>query len=827
MSWQRIRSEFEVLVDLPEPARTTRLRELEATDAWLAEQVKGLLSRDAERPDFLDRSAAPPAPGARSDPASAGLRLGRFELVRPLGSGGMGAVWEARQREPERRVAIKLVARGVRSAAERWRFEHEVQVLAVLNHPAIATFYEAGSDTLDGDEVAWFAMELVDGAVDVLTWARERGLSRLERIELFVRLCDAVAYGHQRGVLHRDLKPSNVLVGRDGTLKLIDFGIARALEGAEAPAPTLTRTGEMIGTLQYMAPEQLLGRSAAIGTPSDVYALGVLLYHLLCGRAPFDFDGVPFARIPDLVLEQEPRRPSQVIAHLPADLDCIVLQALAKDPARRYPTVGELTADLARWRGHEPVRARPPSRTYRLRKFLRRHRVAAAIVGAVLAGLGTGGFGLVRGLQRARLGEQSARKGEQLAREVMGVTVGLFDGIDDTAASRDVKVHELLDAPLAELGDPSVEFAVRELRGRIYKRLHRFEDARRELERAAEIQQAAEEPTLALAMGDDEQKWREHRLRFQALRGYVLAACGEIERGEQMLRGAVAEAAHDVSDETRMAVQADLCGLLLEVGANAELLDGANTLRELADRLGNEEQQIRGDALAAEAASALGRYDDELVFAERAWQHAIASHGADSAATCWPLQLYVQALQQSGQLDRAEGMYPRLLEVTRKTYGPTHESTLLVLNNRADLLMQRGRGAEAIETMREVVRVYDVRGGAPTDVYLRRIHNLGMALNQSTRFAEAEPYLRRAVELAKTLVDARDPAGPQMRFNLGACLAWQKRWSEAEPMLLAEYENLQQMLPAGHPVLGKARRTIADAYRVNGFPEQAAAWRAQ
>ncbi|MBL8737847.1 MAG: serine/threonine protein kinase, partial [Planctomycetes bacterium] len=303
---------FEELVGLSAPEREVRLAELARGDAGLAQRVGELLRLDASAGTFLERAPAP------SFAAAAGRRLGRFRLVRPLGSGGMGMVWEVEQDEPARTVAIKLLPKAQRSAVASWRFAHEAQVLASLNHPGIATFFEAGSEP-DGDaEVAWFAMERVPGARDVLTYVRAAGLSRDQRLQLFLRLCDAVAYGHRHGVVHRDLKPGNVLVAADGTLKLIDFGIARATAANELEAPP-TRTGELVGTLHWMAPEQLRG-DRTIGPACDVYGLGVLLYHLLTGEPPFALAGQALSEVARIVLEDEPTPPRRFAPDLPQDL---------------------------------------------------------------------------------------------------------------------------------------------------------------------------------------------------------------------------------------------------------------------------------------------------------------------------------------------------------------------------------------------------------------------------------------------------------------------------------------------------------------------------
>ncbi len=818
MTWQLVRQEFERLCDLPPAAVAARLSELETTDRWLAEQVRDLLRQDAEQPNVLERTP-PPHQGAEAVAfAAPGLHLGRFELLRPLGSGGMGAVWEARQADPERRVAIKLVVRNGRSEGERWRFAHEVQVLAQLRHPAIATLFEAGEDEVAGSLVSWFAMELVDGATDLLTWSRQRELSRDARLQLFERLCEAVDHGHRHGVLHRDLKPGNVLVDRDGRLQLIDFGVARALTGDQGHLDR-THTGEILGTLQFMAPEQLRGDRAAIGVPADVYALGVILYQLLCDRPPYDFDGVPFARIATIVLEQEPRAPTAVVPDLPPDLGWIVLHALAKDPAQRYATVRDLLDDLRRWRSHEPVLARAPSRRYRTRKFLRRHRVAVGVGATLTVGLGVGVAFLVHGLQRARTGELAAVRGADLAREVTRVTVAMFDRIDDTVASRDVKVHELLDAGNFEPGtyrEPAVEFATRELRGRIYARLSRFAEARRELELAA--------PLLASSLEDvaDAAARQEKQSVFAARLGRVLVGAGERERGERMLRDAVVSVAQD---RPRTEVLLELCMFLSQQNLHEELFARAGELRALATGLDDVDVRLRAQSFQAQAASGLGRNDEAVELAANVYQETRTQHGGDARAMCNVLSDYVRLLQVDNRLDEVEPLYPELIAAAQQVYGPQHDNTLVVRGNHAMLLLSRGKKKEALASLQEVVATYEARGGPPSSEHLTMVNNLGMILNQSGRFAEAEPYLRRAGELTTQLLDPRDPNGPMIRFNHAACLAWMKRWDAAEPALLAEFEAAQQLLPEGHPVFAKMRHTIADAYQQNGRPDDATAWR--
>jgi len=827
----RVRALFEELLSATPDERQRCLSDLATREAAVAAELRELLRNDTDAGGFLERDTVP---GPRH--AMAGQRLGRFVLVRPLGSGGMGAVWEAEQEDPRRRVALKLQAGSARTAEQRWRFEHEMQVLATLQHPAIATFFEAGTAPSGDGELAWFAMELVPGAVDLLTWAKQRAALRERRLAMFLTLCAAVAHGHRHGVVHRDLKPGNVLVGSDDRLKLIDFGIARATS-ADADAALRTRTGDLVGTLHYMAPEQLRG-DRVIGPPGDVYALGVLLYQLLCDEPPFQLAGRPLTEVARIVLEEEPIPPRRRVPDLPQDLAWIVLRALAKEPGRRYGTVDALAADLERFRAHLPVEARAAGGGYRARKFVRRHRAAIAIGVALVAGAAVGGYGLWQGLLEAREGERLAQAGEQsarageaaalrasaLSREVQRVTSGLFDAIDETAASRDLKVHELLDSAFVDSGpsaDPEIEQAVRAVRGGAYRRLGRHAEARREYERALALQPEV----MALRAGSTAAAAAHSQGNMiTAELGLVLAMLGERERGERMLRAAVDDAANGGDDDRRVRVLQAFCRFLAEGNAHTELLAAAAGLRGVAESVGDEAHCIAAERWTATAAGSLQRHDEAVAAADRAFDRAARHFGADSKFVCEALGALVTVLQDAQQLDRAEGLYPDLIARARRLFGDGHGNMLTILNNHAQLLMARGKRSEAVASMREIVAAHEAKGPMTTAPHLQAIHNLGMLLNFGREYAEAEPLLARAAVASTTLLAADNPEGAMMRFNHGACLAWMNRFGEAEAKLLGEYERLATLLP-GHGLLAQARRTIADAYASNGRPEEAAAWR--
>jgi serine/threonine protein kinase/WD40 repeat protein len=379
------RGRFRRLEDLFHGARGRAPGEREAFlerecdgDRELLEEVRGLIAHEPRTALPLE----PAAPGGFGD--IVGERLGAFRLLRLLGEGGMGAVFEAEEEHPRRRVALKVLRLASASASARSRFMREIRLLAGLQHPGIAAIYEAGvARRPGGPELPFFAMELVQGA-RLDEFARQRRPSLEERLALVAEICDAVQHAHQRGVIHRDLKPGNILVvedpGRAGAPrpKVLDFGIARATEG-ESETALLTRAGQILGTLAYMSPEQVLGDPAEQDTRSDVYSLGVILYELVCGRLPLDLDTSALPEAARRIREEEPERPARLAPGLRGDVETIVLKALEKDRERRYQSAAELAEDLRRHLRGEPIAARSHSALYVLRRTMRRHRAATGV----------------------------------------------------------------------------------------------------------------------------------------------------------------------------------------------------------------------------------------------------------------------------------------------------------------------------------------------------------------------------------------------------------------------------------------------------------------
>ena len=318
-------------------------------------------------------------------------QIGKFRIKKLIATGGMGAVYQGVQEQPRRTVAIKLMKSGVTSASALRRFEYESQLLARLRHPGIAEVYDAGTHEARDGSVPYFVMEFIAGAKRITDYVQYKKLATRERLKLFIEAAAAVHHGHTKGIIHRDLKPDNMLVNSHGRVKVIDFGVARATDSDLAVTNLQTDIGQLIGTVQYMSPEQVEAEPDDLDTRSDVYSLGVILYEVLCGNLPYDVRKLKVYDATRVVRETEAMKLSTVDSTLRGDIETIVAKALEKDRDRRYQSAKELADDIQRYLSDEAIMARPPSITYQMRVFARRNKGVmtgvAAVFGALLLGL--------------------------------------------------------------------------------------------------------------------------------------------------------------------------------------------------------------------------------------------------------------------------------------------------------------------------------------------------------------------------------------------------------------------------------------------------------
>ena len=420
--WTALKRIHEQLSNAAPQDRDALLVELADGDASLLEDARSLF-------DACDRVDALPVPRPQtldgwfgtslSDVPPPGRRFGPFRLVREIARGGMGVVFEAEQDEPKRRVALKILRWGIASEVARARFEQEARVLGNLVHPGIAALHEVGThDTASGERVPYLVMELVRDARPITDFVLSEDLSRDERLSLFLDVAGAVTAGHQRGVIHRDLKPDNVLVDGEGRPRVIDFGIAR-VTAPDMEREHVTEAGLIVGTLGYIAPEQLRADRAGDDVRMDVYALGVILFEMLTGQPPLDLSGLSAMEAIGATLEKRPTAATDIAPDTPHDLSLILGTALAKDPGARYASVDAFVSDIERFRNNEPIHARKPSWTYQLRLFARRHRLAVAASVVVGASLATATWVSLRSSSVAQEAERQASASALRASELL------------------------------------------------------------------------------------------------------------------------------------------------------------------------------------------------------------------------------------------------------------------------------------------------------------------------------------------------------------------------------------------------------------------------
>jgi tetratricopeptide (TPR) repeat protein len=470
--WLRLRAAFERLVETPPDLRAAALERECAGDDALRSRLVRLLEADGS--DALVLGGPPSLEGLLEGPGSGlapGTVLGPYVLVEPIAAGGMGTVWLAEQAQPRRRVAVKTLRAEITGPEALKRFRAEAELLAHLSHPGIAQVFGAGTALLDGRSVPYIAMEYVEGSHGLCEWADARGLDVRARLRLFIEACAAVHHGHVRGVIHRDLKPGNILVDPLGRPKVIDFGLARALDaGALQVSVARTRAGDVLGTFAYMSPEHVGGEAWAVDARSDVYALGCILCELVTGRPPIAVDGLPLAEVARRIAEQPP-----AIADVrPADLRWVLHKALEKAPARRYASASELSADVQRVLDGSPILARPPSTLYELGKLARRHRALLAATAAVLLALAVG---LVQARRAAHAAER-ARADAQRKAALAQITSQFLDDAFQFASvyelGREARVADAVayaEQRLSDIADPTARAVLSSVVGRAWMRL--------------------------------------------------------------------------------------------------------------------------------------------------------------------------------------------------------------------------------------------------------------------------------------------------------------------------------------------------------------------
>jgi tetratricopeptide (TPR) repeat protein/predicted Ser/Thr protein kinase len=661
--FQRVRKLFDKALELAPEERQAFLEESCPDDPEVRAEVQKLLRQhDVDEP--LRTADASTATAPTEDLGAArgnGRRIGPFLLRREIGEGGMGVVYEALQERPVRRVvALKVIKRGMDTRHVIARFESERQALAMMNHPCIAKVLDAGADDQGRP---YFAMEFIQG-VPITDYCDRHNLTTRERMELMIQVCEGVQHAHQKGIIHRDIKPSNILVeiqDEKPVPKIIDFGVAKAISQELTERTMFTEYGQIIGTPEYMSPEQAEMTGLDVDTRADVYSLGVLLYELLIGALPFDSRQLRkkgYDEIRRVIREETPHGadPDTLVRLCRGDLDWITMKALDKDRTHRYASASELSADLRHHMNDEPVSAGPPSVGYRTRKFVRRHRVGVTVSAALAAMFVVGFVGTAYGLVRAIRAEKQARLEAETVSRVSDFMFEMFE-INDPGEARgnEVTAREILDRGAAriraELGQrPGLQGRLMESMGGVYRSLGLYDAALPLLE--------------------------------EAVQSYVRAN-GEMH----------AEVAGSLNT---------LAGLLILRGRAEEalpLLERAARIQEQVLEANDPERARTLNNLGGVHRRA-GRYDDALEYYLRALQIRERALGPDHPDVAKMLSNVGLAQMRLGDMESAKQALERSLAIREQVLGPDHPDLAKVLNSIAQL----HRKSEEYDLARRAVR---------------------------------------------------------------------------------------------------------------------------
>jgi non-specific serine/threonine protein kinase/serine/threonine-protein kinase len=781
--------------------------------------------------------AASPVLDAASNSSTAAVVIGPYQLLQLIGEGGMGQVWLAEQKQPvHRRVALKLIKVGMDTREVVARFESERQALALMDHPAIAKVFDAGS-TPEGKP--YFVMEYVAG-LPINDYCDHHRLTMRQRMELFIQVCEGVQHAHQKAIIHRDLKPSNILVtevdGRPAP-RIIDFGVAKATSQPMDAATMFTQVGAPIGTIGYMSPEQAGSGGEDIDTRSDVYSLGVVLYELMVGALPLDLRKLAFEEAMRRLRDQDAPRPSTRLRQLGADSaataqnrgadaptltrqlrgdpDAIALKALEKDRRRRYASPSELAADIERYLRNEPVSAHPPSRSYRARKYIRRHRVGVALASALVL--------LLLGVAIAQTVELRAiRKERDRADRITAFMTGMFKVSDPSAArGNDIRVREVLDKASTQIvnglaKEPEDQAQLMQVMADVYRNLGLFPQSESLLRRALAIENQVsgpDKPDTLKSMDiladvlDDESRYAESEK----------VARDDVERRTR---------AHGAEDRGTIDATRQLAFTLVDEGRYAEAEPISRRIVEIARRKFGpaDATTIAAESVLAINLAYAGKLAESEKFFREVLQGELATLGPDDIKTIRAEGNLGATLLHEQNPAEAEKLFRETTAKLARLLGPDHPTTLLNMGNLALALTDEEHYPEAEKLFRETLAAKTRKLGAEHRSTLVTAGNLANVLRKEKKYAEAEQLARQTLAIEERTLGKDHTDTLTSKSVLGKILTEEGHYPEAEHVLRETYDRFLRVVGKDHEYTSEGAYDLAALYAAEGKKAEAITW---
>jgi len=830
--WTRVKELFDAALEQAPEVRSAFLKAQCRGDDALRAEVEELIRLDTASGEFLETPAVTDLSIDETGEEYIDTRIGQYLLKRIISVGGMGVVYEAVQEHPRRTVAVKVMKDGIHSRSAKRRFEYESHILARLEHPGIAKVFEAGTFRKEGPvSVPYFVMEYIPDAQPITRYAWGKGLSTHQRLDLLIQACKAVHHGHQKGIIHRDLKPANILVDARGQVKVIDFGVARVTDSDIRLTTTEADLSRLMDTVQYMSPEQCKADPHDLDFRSDVYALGVVLYELLCEQLPYDLGKLAVFEAVRKIREEQPKRPSAIKRTLRGDVETIVLTALEKDRERRYQSTTDLAEDLRRFLGGEVILAKPAGLPIRFWKQIKRNPVTSTSVALVVLALAV--FVLyvllwfypriqeernkavnskIEADAQRTTALEALAKLEKSAQNTTDINAFLEDMLltaDPFEMGREVEILEMLDNAAKRIDTefpdrPDIEISLRNTLGIVYLNNGQYVAAEEQFRKALELCRRtfrAEHPDALKSMSN---------------LARALMDLGRFDDAEELLLDVVEVYRSDSKDDDPNMISSlgSLALLYKKQGRFEEaeplFLEVLASEHDAAE--GGTPQRLVNLGNLAGLYFMQGRYKEAEAYSLKTLEGCRRTLDRSHPYTFTSMSNLATLYRSINRLPDAERLYLEAYEGYCRVLSEDHPKTLTILDNLATLYMYQGRNEEAEPLFLKALDGYRRVLDENHPNIFNTMNNVALLYQRQGRFQEAEPLLLEALEGYRDILGEDHQNTLVARTNLASLYKKMGRFEEAEPILVQALDDCRRVLKNDHPDTLGTMSDLADLY---------------